>query len=136
MKSKFVLKIFKFLVISILVAMIFSNAVFAAFDVTNTFTGEFGNTSNAEANKKVKATATSVQDVLVTALTAIRIAGMAIAIIMLIVVGIKIMLASPSEKANVKQYTMNYVIGAFILLSASGIVSIVQKIAFEAFKTE
>lgn len=128
MKSKFVLKIFKFLVISILVAMIFSNAVFAAFDVKGTFTGEI--------DKDAKKSATSVQDVLVTALTAIRIAGMAIAIIMLIVVGIKIMLASPSEKANVKQYTMNYVIGAFILLSASGIVTIVQKIAFEAFKTE
>lgn len=128
MKRAFGFKIFYLLVMLVIISIIFGNVVSDAssFNVKDTFTGEIhGNASRS---------ATSIKDVLVTVLTAVRVAGMAIAIIMLIVVGIKIMLASPSEKANVKQYTMNYVIGAFILLGASGIVTIVQKIALDAFK--
>lgn len=128
MKTTTVLKIVKILTIIMLVSIIFSNFAFATtgFDVKGNFTGTI---ENSEAKK----TAQSVQDVLIVALTVTRIVGMAIAIIMLIVVGIKIMMASPSERANIKQYTMNYVIGAVVLLGASGIVAIVQKAAMSAF---
>lgn len=114
----------KILIISLLLLSLFCSVTFS-FDVKQEFTGEIA--SDATAAKD------SVQDVLVTALTAVRIAGMAIAMIMIIIVGIKIMTAAPSERANVKQYTVNYLIGAFILLGASGILKIVQDLSKSAF---
>ena len=88
----------KILIISLLLLSLFCSVTFS-FDVKQEFTGKID--TNAESVKN------SVQDVLVTALTAVRIAGMAIAMIMIIIVGIKIMTAAPSERANVKQYTVN-----------------------------
>lgn len=126
MKKVFILKTLKLLVVLMLMLGVFGNVAFASsFDVTGTFDGKI----DADA----QSSATAVQDVLITALTAVRIVGMAVAIIMLIIVGIKIMMASPTERANIKQYSMNYLIGAFILLGASGILTIVQGVANTAF---
>lgn len=126
MKRACVLKIARILLIVLLLVMVCNNIALAGgFDVKNTFNG----TIDAEAQDA----ATSVQDVLIVALTAVRIAGMAIAIIILIVVGIKIMMAAPGERANIKQYATNYLIGAFILLGAAGIMGIVQNVAKTAF---
>ena len=44
------------------------------------------------------------------------------------------MIAAPEEKANIKQYSINYLIGAIILVGASGIMGIVKKIALSAFE--
>ena len=120
------IKITKLLVIIMCISVIFSNIVVAAFDVTSTFTGDIDSAADGAKD--------SVQNVLVVILTAVRVTGMGIAIIMLITVGIKIMMASPSERANIKQYSINYVIGAFVLLGASALVSIVQGVAERAFQ--
>ena len=71
----------------------------------------------------------SVREIMGTILDVVRLIGTGVAIIMLIYIGIKIMLASPSERANIKQYSINYVIGAFILIGASGILKIVKDFA-------
>lgn len=126
MKNTSVLKTFKIFAIIMIIFIIFSNAVFAdGFDVKGTFDGEIHSSASS-----IK---TSVQDVLIVALTITRIVGMAVALIMIIIVGIKIMMAAPSERANIKQYAMNYVIGAVILLGASAIVGIIQTVATSAF---
>lgn len=128
MKKAVAIRISKILLIILLMFIVCNNIALAtsAFDVKSTFDGKI--------DAKAENAATSVKDVLIVALTVVRIAGMAIAIIILIIVGIKIMMAAPGEKANIKQYATNYLIGAFILLSASGIMTIVQNVANTAFK--
>ena len=115
------------LFIASLILSLALNNIVLAFDVTGQFNGQID--SNAQSS------ADSVKDVLLAVLSAVRIAGVAIAIIMLIMVGIKIMMASPSERANVKQYSINYVIGAFILFGASGILTIIKSVADSAFSS-
>ena len=116
----------KVLVLICVVCMIFSNICIAAFDVEGTFNG------NIE-NDKAKETANKVKDVLLAVLKGVRTTGAATAIVILIVIGMKIMMAAPSEKANIKQYSINYVIGAFILFGASGILTLIQRIADSSF---
>ena len=128
MKKSIMIKLFKTLIILLFLVMIFNNIAFASFNVKGIFTGKI--------DKDAQESLTSVQNVLITALMAVRTVGMAIAIIMLIVIGIKIMVASPSEKANIKQYITNYLIGAFILFSASGLLTIVKNVAMSAFTSD
>ena len=70
-----------------------------------------------------------VTPIIQTILNVVRIVGAGIAIIILMYIGAKFMMAAPSERANIKQYSMNYVIGAVILLGASGIITIIGSFA-------
>lgn len=133
MLKKISKKILKTFLILILLCTIFSNifyfisgsSISLAFDVKNTFNGSIHSGANGYV--------VPIKNVLLDALTVVRIVGMAIAIIILIVIGIKIMTAAPSEKAAIKQYLVNYVIGVFIFLGAYGILVIVKTVVTGAF---
>jgi len=127
MKTTFIFKTIRIIIIALLVLSIFSNITLsnAAFDVTGSFTGEL--------SSGTESAGTAVQKVLLLILTAVRVVGMGIAIIILVVIGIKIMIASPGEKANIKQYATNYLLGALILFCATGILSIAQGAIQSAF---
>ena len=114
-------KILKIILILLFLVITFSNSINFA-TVESIFTGEM---SNEGATKMATATKT----ILGIILDAVRIIGIGIAIIILTYVGIKFMLAAPSERANIKQYSINYVIGAFILIGATGILTIVRDFA-------
>ncbi len=58
----------------------------------------------------------------------IQVVGTIISVAVLIFVGIKFMLASPSEKANLKGSLVPYVVGAVILFSAANLVQIIYDI--------
>ena len=76
-----------------------------------------------------------IETLLGTVLTGIRFVGAGIAICILSYVGIKYMLASASERAEIKNYMIKYVIGAIILFSATYIVTELVKIAQQITKT-
>ncbi len=59
-------------------------------------------------------------------LAAIRSGTLTSAIIILLVIGMKYMLAAPGDRAGIKKYSIKYVIGALILFGASGIVTIMK----------
>lgn len=59
----------------------------------------------------------------------IQVVAVAVALIMLIVLAIKYMAASPSEKADVKKSLTVYIVGALILFAGAGLLNIVQKVA-------
>ena len=63
----------------------------------------------------------------------VKVVGYAGAVIMLIIVAIKYLTASASEKADLKKNLITYVIGAIILFAASTIIAIVQNFASSAF---
>lgn len=57
----------------------------------------------------------------------IQVAGTGIAVIMLLVIGVKYILASVQEKAQLKETLVPYVIGAILLFGGSNLLSIVYK---------
>ena len=59
-------------------------------------------------------------------LTIVRIIGMAVAVIMLTILGIKYVAASPNEKADYKKGMTVYVIGAVLLFGASLLLGVIQ----------
>ena len=59
-------------------------------------------------------------------LTIVRIVGMAVAVIMLTILGIKYVAASPNEKADYKKGMTVYVVGAVLLFGASALLSVIQ----------
>lgn len=63
-----------------------------------------------------------------TVLGGIQFVGYAFAIGMLIYIGIKYMMSSANEKADLKKGSINYVIGAILVAAASTIVGIFKSI--------
>lgn len=70
------------------------------------------------------------------AIAIVQIIGLGIAMIMLFSLGMKYMVGSVEEKAEVKKHAMVYVIGAVIFFSATGILEILQMFIQENFKVE
>ena len=70
-----------------------------------------------------------VTSVLNAVISIVRIAGMCIAITMLLVVAIKYMSAAPGEKADIKKASIAYVVGALVLFGAVGILGIISSFA-------
>ena len=118
------INILKVIIIMMYLITIITNSSLAKFNVTANFSGEV---KKAGSMKPIKT-------ILATVLDVVRMVGTGIALIMLTYIGIKIMIASPSERANIKQYAINYVVGAFILIGASGILTIVKDFTKGAFK--
>lgn len=58
----------------------------------------------------------------------IQMVGVAIAVVMLIMLGIKYMIAKKKKKADIKKTATIYIIGAVILFGASGILQIIKNV--------
>ena len=59
--------------------------------------------------------------------------GVVVAVVILLVLGIKYMMGSASEKAEYKKTIIPYIIGIALLLSSSTIVKIIAKMTAETF---
>jgi type IV secretory pathway VirB2 component (pilin) len=111
-------KIRKILIITIYIIFIvslFSN-VFAA---VNDFKGTISGTGATNAKK-------SAVTILSSILNIIRTAGASSAVTILIVIACKYIIASAGDRADIKKYAVNYIIGALILFGAAGIASIIR----------
>ena len=73
--------------------------------------------------------ATSTGNFLNGVLGIVQVVAVTIAVIMLIILGIKYVSASPSEKADIKQGAMIYVVGAILLFGSAGILQIIKGLA-------
>ena len=58
-----------------------------------------------------------------------QIVGVGVATIMLVVLAIKYMSSSPSDKAEIKKHAVVYVVGAILIYAASGVLAILQTFA-------
>lgn len=68
--------------------------------------------------------------------TIIRIAGMTIAIVMLLAIAIKYMVSSAGDRADIKKHAVAYIVGAVILFGASGILGALNDFATKVVKKE
>lgn len=74
-------------------------------------------------------TVTKVNSVTGTIITAIRIIGVAVAVVMLLTVAMKYMTAAPGDKADIKKSAIQYVVGAIVLFGTVGLLEIISKFA-------
>lgn len=95
-----------------------------AFSVSSRFSGDVSQVSEAK---------DATLEIIGTVLSVIRTAAAGVAIIILLVIGCKYMLASAGDRADIKKYAINYVIGAFILFGATALVSIAKIFIDSAF---
>lgn len=75
-----------------------------------------------------------VSDVAGNIIGIIQIVGTAIAIIMLIYLGIKYVIAAPDEKANIKKSALIYVVAAVFIFAAVNILAIIQDFSNDIFQ--
>lgn len=78
--------------------------------------------------------AASTQTFLWSVLGIVQVVAISLAVIMLIVLGVKYVSAAPAEKADIKQSAMIYVVGAILMFGASGIIQIIKTFAGAAIK--
>ena len=69
----------------------------------------------------------SFTDVAKSVITITQVIGVGVAVIMLIVLGMKYMTAAVGERAEIKKHLGIYVVGAVVLFAASGILEIIKR---------
>ncbi len=62
-------------------------------------------------------------------MTAVRIISSTIAIVTLMVLGIKYMTSAPGDRADIKKHAVVYVVGALLLFAVPGVIDILIKIS-------
>ena len=82
-----------------------------------------GNVSGTRSNISDKAAAIGNM-----VLGIMQVAGVAIAVIMLVWLAIKYIMAAPSEKAEIKKGMFIYIVGAILLFGASGVVTLIKNL--------
>ena len=74
-------------------------------------------------------TTSNVTNITATVITSIRVVGICVAIVMLLSVAMKYMVAAPGEKADIKKSSIQYVVGAIVLFGVVGILTIISNFA-------
>ena len=85
--------------------------------------------NSVEQNTDGTQATTKVGNVLTVIITIVRIAGVCIAIVMLLAVAMKYMTAAAGEKADIKKSAVQYVVGAIVLFGVVGILGIINEFA-------
>ena len=110
----------------ILISTLFLNVVSNAGSVS-----QFNGSTSLLASTNAK---NGTVGILGTILTITRTVGAAVAIGILMIIGCKYLMASAGDRADIKKYAMNYVIGAIILFGAAGILGIIQRFVNASLK--
>ena len=119
-------KVIKVLTVVILFSLILTNFSFAAKKATatatdiNSFLG-YGDEIDEVIQKE--------EDALNSVLSIVQAIGISVATIMLLVLGIKYMISSVSDRAEIKKHAVIYITGAMLLFGASAIMQIVKSFA-------
>lgn len=123
LKVEKIFKIFSIAIIVLLIAMQLS-VVFAADELLDP-----GKVIGAETNAS-----NSSQKFLNSVLGIVQIVAVSVAVIMLIILGIKYISAAPGEKADIKQGAMIYVVGAILMFGATAIIQVIKGFTGQAIK--
>lgn len=117
--NKKIMKVFIVFLDIMIIASIFSNIVLAAGANITDFSGDNSLLTDTGAQD-------SIVNILGTILEVTRIIGASVAFGILMVIGCKYLVASAGDRADIKKYALNYVIGAFILFGASALLGLAK----------
>ena len=112
------MKIIKVITVILICILLFSSIYYSYADV-GMFDGTIDSGADGSKNAIVK--------VISAILNVVRIVGSSAAVTMLLVISCKYIIASAGDRADIKKYAVNYIIGALILFGASGIVTLAKK---------
>ena len=118
MKKKTIVKIMTIALMVAMISICLSNVVLATDFVS--YSPKPADNSGASG---------SAQNILNAILSVTQVIGIGVAVIMLVVLAIKYISASPGDKAEIKKHAVIYVVGAVILFAASGIIQIIKQFA-------
>ena len=119
---KFLIKFISVILI-VLLMFSFSTSTYAANGLIDFNEFEEGNDKTPENVKNMINTSTG------TVITILRIAGVAIASIMLLAIAMRYMFSSAGDRADIKKHAVSYVVGAIILFGVTGILGILVDIS-------
>ena len=121
MKTKKVMKIVVALLVAVMLVTAFTQISLASSSVdVNQFINQEVDNSGAS---------NAITNIIGSIIYIARIIGAGVAIIMLIVLAIQYIAASPEGKAEIKKNSTVYIVGAIILFAASAILGIIQNFA-------
>ena len=125
MKLNKIMKVIVAILLISLVTVFVSQAVMAKneYDPTKE---ELSSFTNVKDNSGLSLAAKNIIGMIINVA---QIIGTGVAIIMLIVLAIKYISASPEGKAEIKKNATIYIVGAVILFAASGILGIIRRFA-------
>ena len=103
------------LMVLVIIATI-SNVVFGA-GIIASLSGDKTNVSGAEGITKLGGTIVGI----------LQVVGIVVAVVVLLVIGIKYMMGSAEEKAEYKKVMIPYVVGALLIFASTTIVNVVYK---------
>ena len=130
MKLNKVMKIVVAMLLIAMVAMFASQVVLAGIDPANaSLKGTFTQTDTSGASE-------AASNVIGMIINIAQVIGMGVAIIMLVVLAIQYIAASPEGKAEIKKNATIYIVGAIILFAASGILGIIRRFAVNSIGTQ
>lgn len=116
----------KVLKIGVIVAMV---AMMVLFSLMPVFASEVAGGVDPSTLKGKDVTTTEMKDIGNQIITIVSVAGSIIAVIVLIVLGIKYMMGSAEEKADYKKTLLPYIIGAVFIFGASALAGIIYNFA-------
>lgn len=119
MKKKVIILLSVFMLVALLMSF------FSQVEATEVISAMSG-LNNPSADEEVK---TKLGPIINTVIGFIQIVGTGLSVIMVTVLGIKYMLASPGDKADVKKQIAPLVIGAVVLFASVNIVQIIANFA-------
>lgn len=90
------------------------------------FMGEIETTAGGTADGDIAEPVTSLAG---TVITIVRVVCAGVAVIMLLVLGIKYMVSAPNDRATIMKHAWVYLVGAIIMFASSGILTIIAKFA-------
>ena len=114
-------KLVSILLLTVMIVMTLTTMVRAnGIDAANIAGGLTGTTSNAQSD------VTKIGNQLIGIITTV---GVVVAVIVLLILGIKYMMGSASEKAEYKKTMIPYLVGAILIFGASAITKVVVGLA-------
>lgn len=123
-------KIFSLLIIVfLLMSMFYPISVFADDSGIEGIKSAMSTIGSAPDSYETSSTATVINNVI----GIMQLVGTGISLIVISILGIKYLLASPSDKADVKKNIMPILIGCILLFAAVQIVGIIENFSNEAF---
>lgn len=116
-------------VVKVLAVMLIAVMLVATVVTAETSFSDIKVSSITENAKDSTGASESINAMIGAILTVVQIVGVGVAVIMLVVLAIKYIAASPGDKAEIKKHAVVYVVGAVVLFAASGILQIIKNFA-------
>ena len=116
------IKVISTLLLAIMLVASIATTAFAAVNLNTTISNIENQNLNGNADTQITKVGGNIVNI-------IQIVGIVIAVIVLLVIGIKYMIGSASEKAEYKKTMIPYIVGAVLVFAGTSLVKVIYSLA-------